>query len=174
MARFLRRSKRSWLVALAIVVTALAAAAVGSAFTSRATGPFLFLGFNGSMNGAGSKALYSEGNFTIFGKCISMGGGVFRSQLVIKTAQDHAQLRTAAGDSDLDFNVSDGERKLTGDAVSATGSQGSPDLQANSDLQFVGIRSNGRLLLQGYGWTAAGHGANCSWGAMLTRHQPLS
>jgi len=170
--RINRRVKWSLLMAIGIVLGVLAAAAVGSAFSSRSNGVTTrVVRFNSSLDSAGSKTLWEDAQFRIVGKCMDLGGGVFRAQPVIKTKDDHAAFDSVDGDAnDQDWNKADGLKKILSDPHAAQGTSAAPDFAPHAtDGYFGAIRKNGDEVLHGFAWSAAFHGPKCRWGGYLTR-----
>ena len=164
--------KWTLVLAVGIVGGALIAAAVGSAYSSRTTGVTNeVFHFSGSLDSAGSKVLFDDGEFRITGKCIDLGGGTFRAQPVIKTKNDHSAFTSSAGDAaDQDWNIADPAKKIQSDANAATGTSAAPDFAAHADESYFGaFKDGGNEVLQGMAWSSAFRGPKCRWGGTLTR-----
>lgn len=172
MEKRLRQWKWSLLGAAGILVGALGVAAVGSAFSSRSTGITRhFAQFSASMDSAGSKTLWEDGQFRLKGNCLDLGGGVFRAQAVIKTKSNNAAFTASGGDAnDQDWDVADGFKKIQADGIAAQGSSAAPDFAGHTNESYFGaIRANGNEVLHGQVWSAAFHGSKCRWGGYMQR-----
>jgi hypothetical protein len=123
------------------------------------------------MNSAGSKILFEDGEFRIKGKCIDLGGGVFRAQPVIRTKSDNAGFVSSNGDAnDQDWDVADGFKKLQADGRAAQGSAAAPDFADHTNQSWFGaMKNNGRIVDQGFVWSSAFHGPKCRWGGYIQR-----
>src|SRR2546430_2434465 len=121
--------KGSLFVAIGLVLGALVATRVVMAASSPTTDTNrMFLHLSGSMDSAGSKSLYEDGEFKVKGNCIDLGGGVFRAQPVIRTKSDNAAFDSSNGDAnDQDWDIADGFKKIQADGQAAQGSVGAPD-----------------------------------------------
>src|SRR4051812_9254954 len=167
-----RVMRRSLFLSVGLVVGALVAAGALTAFSSHTTATSrTFVHFSGSMNAAGSKTLYEDGQFKIKGRCFDLGGGVFRAQPQIKTKADNAAFTSSVGDAnDQDWDSSDPYKKIQADGIAAQGSSGAPDFAAHSNESFFGaMRSNGNEVLHGAVWSSAFHGPACRWGGWAER-----
>jgi hypothetical protein len=167
-----RQWKWSVAAAAGVVVGALGVVAVGSAFSNRTTATTRqIIHFSSSMDSAGSKTLYEDGQFRLKGKCIDLGGGAFRAQAVIKTKSNNAAFTSSGGDvNDQDWDVADGFRKLQADGIAAQGTSAAPDFAGHTNESYFGaIRANGDEVLHGQVWSAVFHGPKCRWGGYLQR-----
>jgi hypothetical protein len=167
-----RHLKWTLLLATGIVGGALVAAAVGSAFSSRQAGVVTeVFHFSGSLDEAGSRILFDDGEFRIIGKCVNLGGGTFRAQPVIKTTNDHSAFTSHNGDAaDQDWNRSEPAKKIQNDATAAQGTAAAPDFAAHSEDSYFGtLKDGGNEVLQGFAWSSAFRGPKCRWGGTVTR-----
>jgi hypothetical protein len=167
-----RQIRWSLLVAVGVVLGALGATAVGLAASSRTTGiTRQIVHFSASMDAAGSRTLYEDGQFKIKGKCVDLGGGAFRAQPVVKTKADNAAFTSSGGDAnDQDWDVADGFKKIQADGIAAQGTSAAPDFAGHTNESYFGaMRSNGTEVLHGQVWSAAFHGAKCRWGGYMQR-----
>jgi hypothetical protein len=159
-------------VASGIALGALATTGIVMAAASRTTDTSrTFLHFSQSMDAAGSKTLFEDGQFRIKGNCIDLGAGVFRAQAVIKTKGDNASFNSSNGDAnDQDWDVADGTKKLQADGQAAQGSSAVHDFGAHADPSWFGVmRANGKEVLNGFVWSSAFHGPKCRWGGYLDK-----
>lgn len=164
--------KWTLLLAAGIVGGALVAAAVGSAFSSRSTGiTNEVFHFSGSLDAAGGKILFDDGEFRIIGRCINVGGGTFRAQPVIKTKNDHSAFTSSNGDADdQDWNIAEPAKKIQSDATAAQGTAAAPDFAAHAEDSYFGtLKDGGNEVLQGFAWSSAFRGPKCRWGGTVTR-----
>jgi hypothetical protein len=124
--------------------------------------------FNGTGNPGDTVTLFNKGPFTIVGKCT----GNSSSRVYIRTSQDHSAMDSYDGQSDKDFNQSDGDKSIS---YNVTGSSGSQNYTSSYDGDWGALSADLRTELAGAAWAGSYvAGVPCSFGGWVIVTTPGS